>query len=99
LVVADTVVFRGNLSSNLNLATTLLEIFNLALVSRTPFKRNFPYLTFNLALRLIQGFGDANAPNRGILLLPLVPDSLGKKEDALPIAGAAPLPAAAAEIP
>jgi hypothetical protein len=57
------------------------------------------YLTtlngFTPILRLIQGISEANATKRGILFLPVVPDSLNKQEEALLVAETTPLPLSA----
>jgi hypothetical protein len=54
------------------------------------------YLTtlngFTPILRLIQGISEANATKRGILFVPIVPDSLNKQEEALLVAETTPLP-------
>jgi hypothetical protein len=54
------------------------------------------YLTtingFEPNLRLVQGLRDANAEERGILLLPVVPRSLNDRDEALLVAETTPLP-------
>jgi hypothetical protein len=55
------------------------------------------YLTtvngFTSVLRLIQGLSEECATKRGILIIPIVPDSLSKQEEALLIGETTPMPA------
>ena len=54
------------------------------------------YLTtkngFAPILKLVQGISQSNAAKRGILFVPIVPDSLNKQEEALLVAETTPLP-------
>ena len=50
------------------------------------------YNSFTPILRLIQGLSEANAAARGILILPILPDSLNKQDDALLTSETTPMP-------
>jgi hypothetical protein len=50
------------------------------------------YNGFTPILKLVQGLTEANAENKGILLLPIVPKSLDEKDEALLVADTNPLP-------
>jgi len=50
------------------------------------------YNGFTPILKLIQGLTEANAENKGILLLPVVPKSLDERDEALLVAETNPLP-------
>jgi hypothetical protein len=50
------------------------------------------YNGFTPVLRLIQGFSESIATRRGIMVLPIVQDSLNKQDEALLVAETTPLP-------
>jgi Protein of unknown function (DUF835) len=50
------------------------------------------YNGFNPVYRLIQGLTEENATKRGILILPVVPDSLNKQDEALLVSETIPMP-------
>ncbi len=53
---------------------------------------------FGPILRLVEGLNDANVKSNGILLLPLVAESLEKKDEALLLAETTPLPSVDREV-